>query len=337
LTTRDASLHIPADVVPATRDHVLISVNPKAGRRSVTRLVRRLEGLLLERGFRVGIFTDLAEVSTRANQLHLAERLRAVVGVGGDGTAAELVNRTMPGVPVTLLAVGTANLLSKQLRLGGKPEDLVQTIARGQLARLDAGKAGDRLFVVMVSAGFDAEVVERVHVGRQQNTRGGHIGYLSYLKPIVDSIRSYEYPAIRVDIDQIEGDGEQTPLPWTVRWAFALNLPRYGWGLPLAPAARATDGALDLCVFRGGSLWHGLRYALLAQCGGLHRCLSSCHLRRVRRIRMTSSDPIPYQMDGDPCGQLPVEIEVVPGRVTVLVPSRSGFGLGESTQSPEKI
>ena len=47
----------------------------------------------------------------------------------------------------------------------------------------------------MIGCGFDAEVVRRVHLERD-----GHITRLSYLKPIWESIRSYEYPA---DADQI--------------------------------------------------------------------------------------------------------------------------------------
>jgi diacylglycerol kinase family enzyme len=299
-------------------DHVLISVNPVAGRRSAAPRVDRLVELLGKQGFGVEVFTDLADVSAQANRLHAQRKLRALVGVGGDGTAAELVNRINDGVPVTLLAAGTANLLSKHFGLSGKPERLCRTIGEGRRLRLDAGRVGERLFLVMVSCGFDAHVVQQVHAHRAKSRRGGHIGYSSYLKPILKSIRSYHYPEIRVDCDERD-EGQKAPL--RARWVFACNLPRYGWGLPLAPRAVAVDGLLDLCTFGHGSLLAGLRYAAAAQLGGWHQRLPDCEMRRARRFRITSDEPVACQLDGDPGGELPLDVEVVPNRLTLVVPA----------------
>ena len=280
----------------------------------------------------VEVFTDLGRVSDRANQLHQREKLRALVGVGGDGTAAELVNRTEPGVPITLLAAGTANLLSKYLRLGGKPDGLCETVLAGHLLRLDAGLADGRLFLVMVSCGFDADVVERVHAHREEKSRkGGHIGYLTYIKPIFDAIRSYKYPEIRVYCDEsADGPLDEDMKPVVARWAFVFNLPCYGWGLPLTPDAVGTDGILDACTFAGGSLFAGLRYVAGAQCGARHRRMADCRMLRGRRFRITSEEPVAYQLDGDPGGHLPLEVEILPGRLTLVVPPQVVEGLAGS-------
>jgi diacylglycerol kinase family enzyme len=300
---------------------VLLSLNPKAGRRSAARRVDRLVDLLRGQDFQVNIYTDLAEVSAEANRLHAAGRLRALVGVGGDGTAAELTNRTHQGVPLTLLAAGTANLLAKHLRLSGKPQRLCQTIAGGRLVRLDAGRVNGRLFLVVLGCGFDADVVQRVHTVRENNPQGAHISYLSYLKPILRSIRSYGYPEIRVYCDPPRDQaGEDQPPPISARWVFVCNLPRYGWGLPLAPQADGKDGLLDLCTFRRGSLFRGLWYAAAAQLGGSHRRLGDCVIRRGRQFRITSEKPVEYELDGDPGGMLPLDVEIVPNRLTVVVP-----------------
>ena len=88
----------------------------------------------------------------------------------------------------------------------------------------------------------------------------------------------------------------------------------------MAPQAVGTDGLLDLCTFDRGSLWHGLRYAggvLL----GRHQRMADCHTRRVRRMRITSESEVPYQLDGDPGGTLPVEVEMLPGYLRVVVPA----------------
>ncbi len=272
----------------------------------------RLAELLAQRRFRAEVLTDLDQVAELANRWHGEGRLRALVGVGGDGTAAELVNRTSPGTPLTLLPAGNENLLARYVNLGRTPQSVCQTISDGALIRLDAGMANGRVFLLMVGCGFDAEVVRRVHSGREGPVRARH-----YIKPILKTIRSYEYPELRVYCDGEEPDVESQ---WAaVRWFFAFNLPCYGGRLRLAPQADGADGLLDICAFRRGSLWHGLRYAA-AVVFGRHQAMADCTVRHARRLRVTSEVEVPYQLDGDPGGFLPVEIEVLRDRLTLVVP-----------------
>jgi diacylglycerol kinase (ATP) len=304
------------DSLPLHADRVLISVNPTAGSRSAQPMVDRLIELLRQRGFQTEILTELDTVAERANRWHTDGRLRALVGVGGDGTAAELANRVAAGVPLTMLPAGNENLLARYLNLGRAPETVCQTIADGALVRLDAGKAGQRIFLLMIGCGFDAEVVRRVH-----DRRTGHIRRRNYFKPIWDLTRSYEYPELRVywgngDVETCE----VRPAPAAVRWLFAFNLPCYGGGLRLAPQADGADGLLDVCAFRRGSLWHALRYTA-AVLLGRHQVMADCTMRRVRRLRVTSEAEVPYQLDGDPGGLLPVDVEVLPGRLALVVPA----------------
>lgn len=274
-----------------------------------------MAALLRDRGFQVEIVRDLADLATRANSLHADGRLRAVVGVGGDGTAAELVNRTSPGVPVTMLPGGTENLLARYLHMGPAPGEVCETICSGRLLHLDAGMAAGRVFLLMVSCGFDADVVERLH-----RARAGHIRHLSYARPIWESLRRYTFPELRVYCT--EGDGPESAEEESLLagWVFAFNLPCYGGGFRVAPQADGTDGLLDMCAFRRHSLWHGLRY-LAAVVLRRHQRMKDCAVRRIRRMRVTASEPVPYQVDGDPGGMLPLEVEVLPGRLTVVVPA----------------
>jgi diacylglycerol kinase family enzyme len=76
----------------------------------------------------------------------------------------------------------------------------------------------------------------------------------------------------------------------------------------------------DVCTFRRGSLFHGLRYTAAVQFGGWHRRMSDCVMRQARRLRITSDAPVAYQLDGDPGGVLPVDVQVLPQRVTLVVP-----------------
>ena len=307
-----------------SQTHVLVSVNPKAGRQSPMLRAEELCDQLLQKDFTPELLTNLDEVTEKANALHVAGTLRALIGVGGDGTAATLVNRTKPGMPVTLLSAGTANLLAKHYRLPFRPAKLAEMIERGTVRTFDAGLARygstERLFLVMVSCGFDAHVVNGVHSRREEryqqgHARGAHISYFSYTKPILNSLTRYRFPKMMV-----ECLGEPNFVLPDARWAFIFNINRYGWGLPLAPFAKEDDGKLDHVLFRGGTVFHGVFYTALAQCFSLHRFLSTVRLGQRTRYRITSDEPVPFQLDGDPGGELPLEIEIVPNRFMFLVP-----------------
>ena len=304
---------------------VIVSMNPKAGRQSPIKRAEELCACLQQKGFTVEILTDLDDVTEKANALHTAGTLRALVGVGGDGTAATLVNRTKTGTPVTLLPSGTANLLAKHYRIPFRPAKLAEVIETGVVRTFDAGlvRTGntERLFLVMAGFGFDARVVCDVHSHREERYRkehakGAHISYLSYIKPILSALFGYKFPKMTVEC--LDGSGNAS-MP-DVRWAFIFNINRYGWGLPLAPYAKPNDEKLDHVLFRGGTVFHGIFYTALAQCFSLHRWLPTSHLGQGTRYRISSDEPVPFQLDGDPGGDLPLEIEIVPNRFTFLVP-----------------
>jgi diacylglycerol kinase family enzyme len=191
---------------------------------------------------------------------------------------------------------------------------LAKLIQAGVTVRLDAGRANGKLFLVMASCGFDADVVKRLHAGRR-----GHIRHWSYAWPIMSAIGQYQYPRIRMWVDE-----ESQPI--SARWAFLFNVPRYAMNLPIMTDANSMDGRLDLCTFRGGNLMRGLYY-LLAILTQQHRSWDESHCCRFRRLKIESDGLVPYQLDGDPGGELPLEIEVQPGFLRVVV---DGAWIGEN-------
>ncbi len=311
-------MSFPCHPLPADADRVVISVNPKAGPRSAQDRVDQLAELLRRRGVTPEIDTSLSAVAEAAARWHDQRRLRALVGVGGDGTAAELANRIPSGLPLAMLPAGNENLLARYVGWPARPEELCRTLFEGQIARLDAGRANGRLFLLMAGCGFDAEVVRRVHA-----CRSGHVRNRDYFKPILHFIRTYKYPPIEFVCDSPAlAGGENAAFSSAGRWLFAFNLPCYGGGLRIAPHALPSDGRLDVCVFRRGGLWHGLRYAGGVLLGTHHR-MDDVLMQRVPSMTVSASTEVPYQLDGDPGGLLPVRLETVAQRLALVVPRRA--------------
>lgn len=292
---------------------VLVSVNPTAGAGASGERVGELCQLLEQRGFTAEAITDLAELREKVRASLEDGRLRVVVAAGGDGTVGCVLNETPSGTPLTVLPLGTENLFSKYLGIEKQAASVADVVTGGATVELDAGRANDRLFLLMFSCGFDAEVVRRLADGRK-----GNISHLSYAKPVLQSLLNYDFPEVRITWPaELELPGLSSPL--LARWTFAVNLPCYALGLTTAPGATGTDGLLDICTFRKGSILHGLRY-LAAVVLGRQASLPDCTTLQLPRLRLESDRPVPYQVDGDPGGELPVDVEVVPRRLKVMVP-----------------
>ncbi|MFK7769815.1 MAG: diacylglycerol kinase family protein [Mariniblastus sp.] len=282
-------------------------MNPNSGSTDQRSLVEQLQRNLIQRGFEVHLLTNIEEVKRVTVESLKANSLRAVVAAGGDGTVSLLANLLPSQTPMAILPLGTENLLAKHLKMTADADLVAQAIADGKMIQLDAGRANGQLFLVMASCGFDADVVRRLH-----SERKGHIRHWSYAKPIVWAIGKYRFPEIRIFADDEEKSVKG-------KWAFIFNVPRYAMNLPIVADADPADGQLDLCTFRGGNLFRGVFY-LAAVLMRRHRGWKHSHFQRFSKIRIESEEKVPYQLDGDPGGFLPLEIEVIPKFLNLFVP-----------------
>jgi YegS/Rv2252/BmrU family lipid kinase len=301
-----------AEYLPAQADHVLICVNPTAGSGSRRRQqrVRQFEEMLVQAGLTVDIHSDLDPLCRRSGQLHSEGRLRVVVGAGGDGTLHGLLNGLGAGIPLAMLPLGTENLLAQYVAQGRGLSALVRMIQTGRVVRLDAGRANGRLFLLMATAGFDADVARRL-----SQQRAGNIRRASYIAPILSAIRNYEYPYLQITLET----SDETRC-WQACWCFTFNLPQYGFGMRFVPDANPSDGQLDVCTFRHGSFWNAVWYTANLYLRR-HTRLDDCVTGTGRRITVEADTPVPYELDGDFSGWLPLELDVVPNRLTLLMPA----------------
>jgi diacylglycerol kinase family enzyme len=269
--------------------------------------------------------SDLTELSGLSAEGLEAGTLRTVVAVGGDGTASVVRNHVPLAIPIVPVPMGTENLLGRHMRQAVHPADVCRTITEGVIIGLDLGRANDKHFLLMISAGFDAEVVRSLHENRR-----GNITRKAYLLPMLRAIRGYGYPQMQLYSEDASGPQESL----NCRWLFGFNMPLYALGLPIAPEAVATDGLLDVCTFERGNAWSVFRYLWHVR-RRAHLGLADATLVRSRRFRLEapSAPSIAYQLDGDYGGMLPVDVEVLPGELRLLVSreaaTRLGFALPE--------
>ena len=294
---------------------VLIAANPKSGSKSRFQLVAELEHHIGSLGYRCEVITQLEELERRARILKGDHELRAVVAAGGDGTISAVAERTPIDVPLRILPLGSENLLANYLSISRKPIDCAEAIHRNQIRQLDGMDVGGRLAFVMVSVGFDAEVVRRVHQSRKS-----HITRWAYRYSALASWILYGWPAFSIRIHRVENNVVQT-VEGTGQWCFVFNVPRYATGLSLLPDSDPSDGLLNVGYFERSGRIRGI-YQYLQVLQGNHRhskywrdCLAS----EVQLSNHQNTTTPSFQYDGDWGGTLPVFIRVVTKRLTLVI------------------
>ncbi|MGB7345980.1 MAG: diacylglycerol kinase family protein [Pirellulaceae bacterium] len=317
----------PSSLVSPDRSvqQVIAVASPKAGTGAGREQLPLLGQMLAENGIRFSQTSSIEALKqclqdspcTDSKPYH-----SVVVAAGGDGTLSLVASSVDARVSIVPMPLGTENLLARYFGYQATAQCMFDAIMTGNSYRMDAGQANGKLFLIMASCGFDAEVVRGVHLKRR-----GHINRFSYAKPIWRAIRRYAFPEIHVTVDgpaskhEQNGDGEkELQLAAPVGWAMVFNLPRYGGGLMIEPDAIGTDGKLDVITFGKGSVTSGLRYF-----GGIvtgsHTKFSDVVRRRGKTIQITSDTRVPYQLDGDYAGRLPLTIETLPRRLHLLLPA----------------
>jgi diacylglycerol kinase (ATP) len=285
---------------------VAIQRNPRSGSGPRAKIVLELIEHLRRHGLRPHLFSKRERCDDRFRQLDPEDRPRCLVAAGGDGTVGDVVNR-FPDFPIAILPLGTENLLARYLGIRRSGRFVADMIAANQVRTFDLCTIGRRRFTLMAGFGFDAEVVRRVDASRQ-----GHIRHWSYARPMWQAFWNYDFPEMRFYLDD-------DPTPRLASVGIVVNMPVYGFRLPIAKSANPHDGLLDVRLFPPKSLWQFVGHFARLICNRheqhkLVQCLTA------RKIRVEAGTEVPVQVDGDPAGFTPATIEVHRNLLKVLVP-----------------
>jgi YegS/Rv2252/BmrU family lipid kinase len=282
---------------------ILVIINPSARGDRARVLCRKIEHLSARAYVRItngpGEARALAEEAA-------AEGCERIVAAGGDGTINEVVNgiagtRTALG----LLPLGTMNVFATELGLPiGNLRKCWEVVEHGNIKAVDLLRANDRHFVQLAGIGFDAQIVAATSFDFKRT-----LGPLSYILSATQ-IASKQPPSLTV-----RGGGG------TRQGSFVLigNGRFYGGPFVLFKDARVDDGMLDVLIFKNLGYLDIVRY-LQAIVLGNHTALSDVEYFQTAQARVTSTGPVPVEVDGDVIGTLPVTFKVIPRSLRVLIP-----------------
>lgn len=246
---------------------------------------------------------DVAEVRARLRP-HLAAGVDGVVAMGGDGTVHHAL-QAVAGTPTRLgiVPTGTGNDTARAL---GIPTDdplrAADVVVANRTTRVDAARAGDKWFMTVLAAGFDAVVNERANQMRWPR------GQARYSLATLAELRTFR--PIRYTLEM---DGAVTELDAML--VAVGNGPSFGGGLRITEGASMSDGLLDVVVIRPVGKMELVRtYPKLFK--GTHVGHPKYEHHLARRVTVAAADVVAYA-DGERFSPLPLTVECVPGAVEV--------------------
>lgn len=232
----------------------------------------------------------------------------AVIVAGGDGTINEAI-QALAGTPVALgaLPVGTVNVWAREIGLPLYPASAAEALTGGEVRHIDLGRAGERYFLLMAGAGFDGAVTGLVEPRLKRR-----VGRWAYV--VAGARLALRYGGAEAALEMDGGT-----LRCRLLLAVIGNTRLYAGRMTLTGSALADDGLLDVVVFPGRHLWHAgprLARALLRR-GPLG---PGALYYRTRHLRISTTEALPVQADGDYIGATPLDFSVAPGALRVIVP-----------------
>lgn len=291
---------------------IVIIHNPKAGQRSAG-FFRRVVDCLEDQGAKL----ELCRTEARGDAERIAAGLdlsaHDVVAVaGGDGTINEVANglalRADPlaAPPLAVIPIGTANVLAHEIGLVRRAADVADYLMAGEGRVISAGRVNGRVFLLMVSAGFDAWVVNTVNPAVKRYLSKG-----AYVLQTLKGVFAWRPQSLNVEID-----GESLSATTIV----IMNGRYYGGPHVMAPDASLLDPDVHVLGIRRHGIGVVARCAIDLALGRMARNPDVFNLT-ARTIRVTGGEG-PLQADGDIVGTLPATIEAGALDLNLLFPAR---------------
>ncbi|HXF64212.1 MAG TPA: diacylglycerol kinase family protein [Caldilineaceae bacterium] len=298
------------------RVHVI--ANPAAGQALFD--IKTLNTVFGEVGIEWEVhFTKQEGDGKRLAQEAITAGADVVAAYGGDGTVAEVASGLVgSATPLAILPGGTANVMSIELGIPSRFPAAIALLATDELATrsVDVGMVDDRTFMLRVSVGLEAKMVEGA-----DRTLKDRLGNIAYALSGLRALRAQEVVRYDFELDgkQVTEDG----IACIIANSGNLGLP----GVRLAPDIDVSDGLLDVIVINNTNL--ATVRMLVASILGQDVATSpeddieeerTVHHWQAKEIRLSTTPSTAVQCDGEMIGNTPKQIRILPGAIRVVVP-----------------
>ena len=293
--------------------------NPVAGQRDSTQDLLKIRQILSPW---LHLHLHLTTRDMDADQLAqqaIAAQPDLIIASGGDGTVSLVASQMLEtGIPLGIIPRGTANALSVALGIPTTVEAACQLIIAGTTRRLDAAYCNQHLMTLLAGIGLEAGTV-----GKATRELKNQWGVLAYLIAGWEQMGEQELFTTELEIDGKVNQFE----------AFAVTVANTA--PPTSVLAQGAgevvfdDGLLDITIITAKQALQPSITSKLQSARHLMNLYGSALVKkkaklpnlyhfRAERLKLTTSSPQKIVVDGEMVGTTPLEVECIPGALTVL-------------------
>ena len=294
-------------------------------------LERRLGSVELQCTERPGHAIDLAREGASGGR-------RLIVAVGGDGTLHEVANGILDaGTRTTLgyVGLGTGGDFRRTLGVAHRLDAYVEAIATGRDLVIDVGRlrfrapdgaVASRWFVNIVSAGMGG-LVDR-YVARTTKSLGGQAAYfMASVRALIEAERG----RLRCGVTLADERHERRLETFMIA---ICNGRYFGGGMHVAPMAKVDDGRFEVVSMDAPTKLAFASYSRRIY-AATHLSVSGvehfgCDRLTIDLENERARDVFLLDVDGEPLGGLPLDVELVPRALTIRVGAVGAAAPGET-------
>lgn len=277
--------------------------------------------------------TEAPEHATELARDAAASGCDLVAVLGGDGTVNEAVQGLAGCHDTSLLVLpgGTANVLVRELGLptnahavAGLLPILQQRTIRLGLAESSEGYR--RYFLLMCGAGLDAAIAARATPPMKRKYGQAAFWWCGAQQAV------RPFPTVRVVL------GGQEQADHTSSLVVVSKSRTYGGGLVFTPKANLLAERLEVARFTGTNPVRYCGYLVAGICAATSWWPGIFHdACEDLRLESTDESSVPFQLDGEVAGELPVRVSASAVSLRLLLPAAYGEKLPVGIEAPVEL
>ncbi len=298
--------------------------NPVAGQGDAETDLATIESLLSP-AMDLEIVITTAECDPGAlAQAAIDRGTQAIIASGGDGTLSAVAAALMgTDIPLGIISRGTANAFANALNLPTTIVEACEAIVAGSTQVVDMACCNGMPMVLLTGIGFEAETVELAD--RDAKNR---LGMLAYILAGLQQLRNLEQFQAEIEIEDKIISVSASAI------AIANAAPATSILAQGSSGVVFTDGLLDLTIVAPATPLVAIATAfdlLSSTLRGEASTRNDVGFLRARRFKVTAEPPQKVVVDGEVVGTTPIEVECIPGGLTIFAPQ------AEEVQPLEKL
>ncbi|MFZ0368243.1 MAG: diacylglycerol kinase family protein [Halobacillus sp.] len=308
----------------------MIIINPEAGHGQAERLFRSIQNDPLYQNQKKNFQAHFTVYPGHAEKLAgdlcalYQDFLSYVIVIGGDGTLHEVINgmQHYPDLPIGFIPVGAGNDFARGI---GQITDgvllfrkMVQApkfhrIRTGTFTSNDGKAAKPRSFLNSIGFGMDGLIVEEVNKSAFRKwAKYFRITSIIYPLALLKVLPGLNPISIELKIDGRKIECKQATM------VTITNHPYYGGGMKIAPNASIEKPTFQIIIIEPMSKWRILAF-FKTVFTGQHIQRKEVHEWEGRNVHISSSEPLPFQVDGESGECYECYIEKSPSERSIFV------------------